>query len=79
MFESSKRVVLRNKNSALIILNIKNRIENQRLNIAESNLRIVHWERINLRNLTKLGEEETSEVEECGVPGKQNKFVKIVN
>jgi len=78
-FESSKRAVLRNQNSALIILNFTNRIENRKVNIAESNLRINHGERVNLRDLTKLGEEETREVTENGVPGKENEFVKIVN
>ena len=67
-FESSKRAVLRNQNSALIILNITNRSGNQKVNIVERKLRIIHGERVNVRKLIKLGENYTSKVGENSEP-----------
>ena len=79
MFESLKRAVIRNPNSTLIILNITNRSENQKVNIVESNLRIMHGERVNVRKLIKLGQNYTSNVDENSEQRRKNEFFKILN
>ncbi len=63
----------------LIILNSTNRSENQKVNIVEHKLRIIHGERFNVRKLAKLGENYTSKVDVNSEPRRKNEFVKIAN